>query len=119
MNHTIDVPDIIWEWAQRKSGKVNPASWIRENCLYSTMISDIGGEITTVTMTIKETVEDRWIAMDMGFDPIDTEFAEARKLFADKIGGDEKAMAFLSRPSIHEPRGWLMDWWRKQKPQAV
>ena len=55
----------------------------------------------------------------MEIDPIDTEFTEARTLFVDKIGGDDKAMAFLSKPSIKEPRGWLMDWWRKQKPQAV
>lgn len=113
MSHVIDVPDIIWDWAQRKSGKTNPASWIRENCLYSTMIEDIA-ETTGMDCAMGETVEDRWAAMGMELDPIDTEFHTARVAFVDKIGDDDKAIKFLSRSSIKEPRGWLMDWWRKQ-----
>ena len=52
--------------------------------------------------------------MGMETDPIDTEFHTARDAFVDKIGDDDKAIKFLSRNSIKEPRGWLMDWWRKQ-----
>ena len=118
MSHVIDVPDIIWEWAQRKSGKINPASWIREHCLYHVMIEDIGAP-GSKTPTPPINPEDRWAAMGMEINPIDPDFTEARTLFVDKIGGDEKAMAFLSKPSIKEPRGWLMDWWRKQKPQEA
>ena len=39
-DHVVTVPDRIWEWAQRKSGKTVPAGFLRD-VLYGAWADDI------------------------------------------------------------------------------
>lgn len=112
----VTVPDVVWKWAQRQSGNINPGNWIRENVLLPAMIAEIGEEGFTA---IKE---DRWAEIGMEVNPMDTEFTAARDAWVAAYGGEEKSIAFFKERTehgIHSPRAWLMSWWNKQKPQEV
>jgi hypothetical protein len=120
--HTVEVPDIVWAWAQRKSGQPVPASWIRDNCLLASMIADIEESQQQPSTSPPPTDDARWVGLDMTTNNVDRDFTKARNAFVMQIGGDDKAIKFfedLRARGIRDLRAWLMAWWRKEKPQAI
>ena len=123
----MDVPDVIWRWAQRKSTLTNPARFLRE-VLYAALIADVdksndtNTELPSLPM-VPESLEKQWSLLGLGLDEVDTEISEfgrARAAFIRAMGSEVKAIKwFTDERGIKNHRAWLISWWRKEKPEAV
>lgn len=116
----VTAPDPIWSWAQRKSGKINPASYLRE-VWWAALIADVEGAAESPAPAVAGETdnEHRWSQMDLGKYEFDDEFNDARDAFVSRMGGEERAIEWFSRckeRGIHSPRAWLISWWRKERP---
>lgn len=122
MSHDCNIPEPIWKWAQQKSGKINPASWIREEILWPAYVSDMQNGESEIT---EKTAEDKWADVGLGLNPMDgpeTPFATARSAFSHSFGGDVPAINWFKdakNRGIRDNRAFLMSWWNRQKPQAL
>jgi hypothetical protein len=115
-NHGMQVPNLIWEWGQRESGKKNPSSWLRER-LYMSMIHGLPIPIEVVNPAPAEpTLEEQWAALGCGTDFVDDEWNLARAAFIEANGGELAALAWIresiDRRGMRNPRGFIVSWYK-------
>ena len=121
MKHTVGVPDLVWEWAQRKSGSRNPSSFLRE-VMYDSMIREVQ-EPQPLTPEEVELVElsgyeADWKELGMQVDTFDEQFTLARKDFVESMGGEETALAWMhegiEKRGIRFPRAFVMSLYKQK-----
>src|SRR5215212_9366246 len=99
MSHSIDVPDLIWEWAQRKYQKKVPATDLR-NLLHTAMIEDIQGKPVNLDWIprprpTRSDNEVQWAELGCVLDEFDTDFTMARHAWVAAHGDETKAINYL------------------------
>jgi hypothetical protein len=117
-NHGMQVPNLIWEWGQRESGKKNPSSWLRER-LYISMIHGLPIEQEVIAPSPAEpTLEEQWAALGCATD-FDDEWNLARAAFIQANDGEPAALAWIresmDRRGMRNPRGFIVSWYKGRR----
>lgn len=109
MAHTIEVPDSIWEWAQRKSGRQNPASFLRELLHDARLADSQNGKEQTTSEKVDNSIQWRATGIDTRFDGV---LAEVLQKFIASFEDEEEALNWwknkVSRSTPDNPPGLLI-----------
>lgn len=108
--HQIEVPDEVWTWARKQTGRTNPASFLRD-LLWSALIQNVSAK----------TNKERWAAIDLEPDDLDPQYMAFRDDFIRMCGSEyaalEKAEKYYvngydrdeyGRPCVNNMRGYLI-----------
>jgi hypothetical protein len=144
MSHSITISDTIWEWAQKQSGRKQPATYLRDILLRAMVSESIAKEINVTNgedeeippvksrtpsfaeMMIRtannttEITHRRKAALDLLDDELfgDPEFVEAWNWFVEKAGGNEDfiltALENKARNGLENPRLFVLKRYRER-----
>jgi hypothetical protein len=100
--HQVQVPDMIWEWAQKKYGMQVPATPLREIWM-AAMLADAKPEHPPETQKINITnpnqsdFSSRWRALGLAPDPMDIFYEDARNWMISTYECEEDAINAAER----------------------
>jgi Arc/MetJ family transcription regulator len=108
--HQIQIDDDVWAWAQRQTGQVKPASFLRNiltRAMYGTShvqptVSDLQDKYRSeaqqyVSEAQHNSMRDRWRAIQLWRDPGDPVYMEYRKKFIDAFDSELEALESAER----------------------
>jgi hypothetical protein len=129
--HSIDIPDPLWEWFQEITGKIVPASAMREALWEYRLAHMIANPpappnaaeaIEAARVAVAEAsrvmgeplpkpIPYRLRALGLLPDPFDPQFKAAFEAFIRANAGDVSvALSYLEEKNLNNPKAWLVNW---------
>jgi len=124
----VEVPDSLWEWFQRRSGKTMPGNEIRD-ALYEYRINHpdpvvyTGPMDNTAVVQIPKPISYRLRELGLLADPVDFIYTKALEAWVMAHDGDlDAALSWFEKAvaerGLKSPRAWLVDWYKNSVSES-